>query len=54
MERGRRKGCAQRLRRESTEGTEVVLRTLEAGLMNIAGLYHDLVGIDYMQRREKP
>ncbi len=40
--------------RESTEGTEVVLRTLEAGLMNIAGQYPDLVGIDYMQRREKP
>jgi hypothetical protein len=40
--------------RESTEGTEVVLRTLEAGLLNIAGQYPDLVGIDYMQRREKP
>jgi len=40
--------------RESTDGTEVVLRTLEAGLKNIAGQYPDLVGIDYMQRREKP
>lgn len=40
--------------RESTEGTEVVLRTLEAGMKNIAGQYPDLVGIDYMQRREKP
>ena len=39
---------------ESTDGTEVVLRTLEAGLMNIAEQYPDLVGIDYMQRREKP
>jgi uncharacterized protein YsxB (DUF464 family) len=40
--------------RESTDGTEVVLRTLEAGLRNIAEQYPDLIGIDYMQRREKP
>ena len=40
--------------REATDGTEVLLRTLEAGLKNIAGQYPDLVGIDYMQRREKP
>lgn len=40
--------------RTSTEGTELLLRTLEAGLKNIAGQYPDLIGIDYMQRREKP
>jgi len=40
--------------RESTDGTEIVLRTLEAGLRNIAEQYPDLIGIDYMQRREKP
>lgn len=38
---------------EATDGTELILRTLEAGLKNIAGQYPDLVGIDYMQRREK-
>jgi uncharacterized protein YsxB (DUF464 family) len=36
---------------ESSEGTELILRTLEAGLKNIAGQYPDLIGIDYMQRR---
>ena len=48
------KGALSAFVRESTDGTEVVLRTLEAGLKNIAGQYPDLVGIDYMQRREKP
>jgi uncharacterized protein YsxB (DUF464 family) len=38
--------------RESTDGTVLLLRTLEAGLKNIAGQYPDQVGIDYMQRRE--
>ena len=49
-----KKGALSAFVQESTDGTEVVLRTLEAGLTNIAGQYPDLVGIDYMQRREKP
>ena len=49
-----RAGALRASIRESTDGTEIVLRTLEAGLKNIAGQYPDQVGIDYMQRREKP
>jgi len=45
------KGALSASIREATEGTEIVLRTLEAGLSNIAEQYPDLVGIDYMQRR---
>jgi uncharacterized protein YsxB (DUF464 family) len=45
------KGALSALIQEATEGTEIVLRTLEAGLTNIAEQYPDLVGIDYMQRR---
>jgi uncharacterized protein YsxB (DUF464 family) len=47
------KGALSAFVAESTEGTELLLRTLEAGLRNIAGQYPDLVGIDYMQRRGK-
>ncbi len=36
---------------KSSEGAQLILRTLEAGLRSIAEQYPDLVGIDYMQRR---
>jgi hypothetical protein len=51
--RDEEKGALSAFVRKPTDGTEVVLRTLEAGLKNIAGQYPDLVGIDYMQRRGK-
>ena len=44
-------GALSAVVRESTDGTELLFRTLEAGLKNIAEQYPDLVGIDYMQRR---
>jgi uncharacterized protein len=48
------KGALRASVHESTDGTELLLRTLEAGLKNIAKQYPDQIGIDYMQRREKP
>ncbi len=48
-----KKGALRAFVPESTEGTEILFRTLEAGLKNIAGQYPDWVGIDYMQRRGK-
>ncbi len=46
-------GALRAFVKESNEGTELLLRTLEKGLQNISEQYPDLVGIDYMQRREK-